>query len=135
MPDLKTHYAIMDAQEESVRRLAPIPIVLYHLYLKTVHSGMTMKEVLEMEDEPLARFFGEGLEINCDAAIFPYEQDFVPGVGISFFDGLGLTLTAVPTEDMVSSAHLCLLCLCLTRALCRPGHCLWGSLTAGQSGS
>ena len=125
----------MDAQEESVRRLAPIPIVLYHLYLKTVHSGMTMKEVLEMEDEPLARFFGEGLEINCDAAIFPYEQDFVPGVGISFFDGLGLTLTAVPTEDMVSSAHLCLLCLCLTRALCRPGHCLWGSLTAGQSGS
>jgi hypothetical protein len=111
IPDLKTHYAIMDAQEESVRRLAPIPIVLYHLYLKTVHSGMTIEEVLAMPEEPFACFFGEGLEINCDAAIFPYEQDFVPGVGISFFDGLGLTLTAVPTEDMVSCVLLLNLCV------------------------
>jgi hypothetical protein len=102
MPDLKTHYAIMDAQEESVRRIAPIPIVLYHLYLKTVHSGLTVQEVLSLPDEAYARFTGEGFEVNCCAALFPYEQDFVPGVAISFFDGFGLTLTAVPTEDMVS---------------------------------
>jgi hypothetical protein len=103
LPDLKTHYAIMDAQEESVRRLAPIPVVLYHLYLKTVHSGMTAQEVLSLPDQAYAQFTGEGFEVNCCAAIFPYEQDFVPGVAVDFFGGLGLTLTAVPTEDMVSS--------------------------------
>jgi hypothetical protein len=104
MPDLKTHYAMMNAQEECVSRPLPVGVVVYHLYLKLVHSGMTMDEVLSMDDEHFGQFLSQGFQINCSAGIFPYEKDFVPGLCLSFFEGL--TLGPVPTEDMVSSLSL-----------------------------
>lgn len=102
MEQLSTHYAIMNAQEECVDRAMPLAIVLYHVYLKTVHSGMSFEQVLALDDVRFAQFGGEALQINCSAGIFPYEKDFVPGITLSFFHGL--TLTAVPTEDMVCAA-------------------------------
>jgi hypothetical protein len=99
MQGLLTHYALMDAQEESVRRPLPLAIVLYHIYLKTVHSGMTMEQVLALDDVEFGRFGAEALQITCSAGLFPYEQDFVPGIYLSFFHGVGVGAT--PTEDMV----------------------------------
>lgn len=69
------------------------------MYLKVIHSGMTAQEVLALPDENFGKFFPEGLQINCDAGIFPYEKDFVPGLSLSFFEGV--TVAAVPTENMV----------------------------------
>lgn len=101
MEELSTHYAIMNAQEECVDRALPLPVVLYHIYLKAVHSGMSFEDILGLEDVQFAQFGGESLQINCSAGIFPYEKDFVPGIGLSFFHGL--VLTASGTEDMVST--------------------------------
>ena len=89
----------MSAQQECVKRPLPIALVAYHLYLKLVHSGLTAQEVLALHDEEFGQVFGQGLQINCDAAIFPYEMDFVPGLSLSFFEGV--TIAAVPTENMV----------------------------------
>ncbi len=99
MENLATHYAIMDAQEECVNRPIPLAIVLYHVYLKAVHSGMSFEQILALDDAQFGQFVGEALQITCSAGIFPYEKDFVPGVGFSFFSGV--TLQAVGTEDMV----------------------------------
>jgi hypothetical protein len=135
MPDLKTHYAMMNAQEECVSRPFPAGVVIYHLYLKIIHSGLTIGEVLSMNDEDFGQFLGQGFQINCSAGIFPYEKDFVPGLCLSFFEGL--TLGAVPTEDMVRTLsfllcfHMASPCLCL--CLCRVGHCPWRSWRAGPS--
>ncbi len=96
---LMTHYAIMNEQEECVKRLMPIGVLVYHMYLKTVHSGMTANNVLAMDDERFSQFYGQGLQITCDAALVPYQKDFVPGLALSFTEGF--TLAAVGTEDMV----------------------------------
>jgi len=101
LPNVQSHYAIMSAQQECVLRALPIAIVAYHMYLKTIHSGMTAQEVLALSDERFGPFIGQGLQINCDAAVFPYEEDFVPGLSLSFFEGV--TVAAIPTENMVSS--------------------------------
>ncbi len=101
MEGLLTHYALMDAQEEAVKRPLPLAVVLYHIYLKTVHSGMTMEQVLALDDVEFGRFTAEALQVTCSAGLFPYEQDFVPGLCLSFFHGL--TVGATPTEDMVSN--------------------------------
>ena len=108
MQDIKTHYAILNAQEESVRRIMPIAIVVYHMYLKVVHSGMTMEEVLSLDDEHLGQFFSGGLQITCDAGLFPYERDFIPNLCLSLFHGIDIA--AVGTEDMVRCAPTRLLC-------------------------
>jgi hypothetical protein len=100
MENLSTHYALMDAQEECVKRPLPLAVVLYHVYLKTVHSGMTMQQVLDLDEVEFGQFLGEAMQITCSAGLFPYEQDFEPGLCLSFFHGI--TLAAVPTEDMVS---------------------------------
>lgn len=97
---LLTHYALMNIQEECVDRALPLPIVLYHVYLKLVHSGRTIDDVLAMDDAEFGQFLGEAMQITCSAGLFPYEQDFVPGLCLSFFHGI--TLSTVPTEDMVS---------------------------------
>lgn len=98
---LSVHYALMNAQEESVTRLIPLPVVLYHLYLKVVHSGMTVDEILSLPEGRRAQFYGESLQITCSAGLFPYEKDFKPGVALSLWHGIGIT--AVGTEDMVRS--------------------------------
>lgn len=110
MEDVTTHYAIMDAQEQCVNRPLPLAIVLYHVYLKAVHSGMSFEQILALNDVQFAQFGGEAMQITCSAGIFPYERDFVPGVGFSFFSGV--SLTAVSTEDMVSSLFLAYYLLC-----------------------
>jgi hypothetical protein len=98
-----SHYAIMSAQEESVNRRLPIPLVAYHLYLKTIHSGMTGQEILSMDDAQFGQFFAESFQITCDAGLFPYEKDFIPSLSLSFEEGI--FLTASGTEDLVHSSH------------------------------
>lgn len=99
-PPFKTHHALMGPQQESIRRLLPMPVVVYHQYLKVVHSGMTIDSVLELPDAEFGQFFPEGLQFTCDAGLFPYERDFLPELGISFTDGL--SVSASDTEDLVS---------------------------------
>lgn len=99
MQSILTHYALMNVQEECVDRALPLPVVLYHIYLKVVHSGMTIRDVLAMNDVEFGQFVGESMQITCSAGLFPYEQDFVPGLCLSLFHGI--TLGAVPTENMV----------------------------------
>ena len=99
MEEILTHYAIMNSQEECVNRPLPLAVVIYHMYLKAVHSGMSFEQILSLDDVQFAQFGSESLQISCSAGIFPYEKDFVPGIGLSFFHGL--VLSAVPTEDMV----------------------------------
>lgn len=125
MENLMTHYAIMNAQEECVKRPLPLPVVMYYLYLKVVHSGKTISDVLSMEDEEFGQFVGEGLQGTCSAGLFPYEQDFEPGLCLSFFHGI--TLTAVPTEDMVRHLHV----FCVTPADTFLGFQGW-ALSMGQ---
>lgn len=121
MEEILTHYAIMNAQEECVNRPLPLAVVIYHMYLKAVHSGMSFEQILNLDDVQFAQFGSESLQISCSAGIFPYEKDFVPGIGLSFFHGL--VLSAVPTEDMVRvcscpclPTHALILTLCLCRA-------------------
>lgn len=127
---MTTHYGIMNAQEECVSRPLPLAVVLYHIYLKAVHSGMSFEQILALDDVQFGQFGAEGLQISCSAGIFPYEKDFVPGIGISFFHGL--VLSAVPTEDMVRdvSPALCSAPF-MTFPVCRAGHCRSGSWMAG----
>jgi hypothetical protein len=101
VPCLSTHYAVMNAQEECVQRDLPLPVVLYHMYLKVVHSGKTLSEVLHLDDAWFGQFGSESLHITCSAGITPYERDFEPCLVMNFFSGLGLN--PVGTEDMVSS--------------------------------
>jgi hypothetical protein len=99
-PPFKTHHAQMGPQQESIRRLLPIPVVVYHQYLKIVHSSKTIQGVLALPDDQFAQFFLEGLQFTCDAGLFPYERDFFPELGISLTDGL--SVAASDTEDLVS---------------------------------
>lgn len=97
-PMFKTHHAQMGPQQESIDRFLPAPVVIYHQYLKIVHSGMTMEQVLALPDAKFAQFFAEGLQFTCDAGLFPYERDFFPELAINFTDGL--SVTATDTEDL-----------------------------------
>ena len=125
MEEILTHYAIMNAQEECVNRPLPLTVVLYHVYLKAVHSGMSFEQILCLDDVQFAQFGSEALQISCSAGIFPYEKDFVPGIGLSFFHGL--VLSASPTEDMVR------LCVCVWRLARADFFFLQGwPLTMGQ---
>lgn len=90
----------MNAQEECLDRLLPEAIVVYHLYLKIVHSGMTAQQVLDLPEKEFGQFIGEVFQVTCDAGLVPYEKDFVPGLALSF--SKGFTLAAVATEDIVS---------------------------------
>ena len=103
-PSLVSHYASLHFQADSITRLLPHQLVLYHMYLKIVHSGMTAKQILELPDEEKGQLFLEGLQVNCCAGIFPYEQDFVPCVALSFDTGVGLV--PLGTEDMVRTHAL-----------------------------
>jgi len=116
VPCLSTHYAVMNAQEECVQRDLPLPVVLYHMYLKVVHSGKTLSEVLHLDDASFGQFGSESLHITCSAGITPYERDFEPCLVMNFFSGLGLT--PVGTEDMVSSR-----CFCSSSASCDCSLC------------
>jgi len=98
IPPLKTHYTVLGAQQEMISRPAPIPVFLYHQYLRIVHSGKTIQEVLALPDEDFAPFYLQGCPLNCDAGLFPYEKDFVPGLGLT--DEEEITLVASGTEDL-----------------------------------
>lgn len=99
IPPLQTHYALMGSQEESLERVLPMALVVYHLYLKLYHTGMTMAGVMKLSDGPFGQLFAQALQITCDAGLTPYERDFVPAFGFSF--SAGLTLVATGTENMV----------------------------------
>ena len=98
-PSLSTHYAALHFQTDSITRLLPHQLVVYHMYLKAVHSGMTIPQILALPDDEKGQLFLEGLQLNCCAGIFPYEQDFVPAFSLSLEEGLCLAPRG--TEDMV----------------------------------
>lgn len=96
---MTSHYAIMHAQEESIKRVLPMPVVVYHMYLKLVHSGETAESVLAMADPEFGTFVSQGWQITCDPGLVPYERDAALGasIGPHLFDN-----TLVDTENIVS---------------------------------
>jgi hypothetical protein len=101
---LRTHYALMNMQEESVSRPLPIPFVVYNFFLCLVHSGMTMESALKLDDEKFGHLFGECCQVTRDSGLVPYQRDFAPGFTVSMTGGL--KLGARDTENMVSSPPL-----------------------------
>lgn len=128
-PQLLTHYAVMNAQEECMDRSLPEAIVVYHLYLKLVHSGYTAEQLLALDDKPFGQFVGEAFQITCDAGLVPYEKDFVPGLALSF--SKGFTLAAVASEDIVSFLVIIPPPHLLTFLVARACHCASSSWTGG----
>ena len=55
IPNLKTHYALMDAHQENWVRSLPVPILVYNSFLKLKHSGYTMKQVMELDSVRLSQ--------------------------------------------------------------------------------
>ena len=96
---LKTHYALMNSQEESLRRRLPIQVVAYNVYLTLLHSGMTAKEVLSLNQVDFGRFISQAWQVTKDPGLTPYERDFVPGVMVSMTGRV--KLGARSTENMV----------------------------------
>lgn len=102
-PPLQTHYALMGPQQECLGRFLPPQVVIYHHYLKMVHSGKTGRSILSLPDAEFGQFFLEGMQLTCCPGLWPYEKDFLPQPGLSMTEGL--TLTASGTEDLVRSLH------------------------------
>ena len=103
---LRTHYALINSQEESLKRPLPIPLVAYHIALKILHTGMTVDAVLKMDDVSFGKFFAQAMQITCDAGLVPYQRDFIPGYGFSMSGGI--TLVARGTENMVCTQPISL---------------------------
>ena len=76
-----------------------MPVVVYHMYLKLVHSGETAESVLAMADPEFGTFVSQGWQITCDPGLVPYERDAALGasIGPHLFDN-----TLVNTENIVS---------------------------------
>ena len=100
-PPFQIHHALMGAQQEMIERLIPVPVLLYNQYLKVVHSGKRISDIMKLPDAEFGQFVGEGLHMTCDAGLFPYGRDTLPGLSVSFSGGLSLTATG--TEDLVSA--------------------------------
>jgi hypothetical protein len=89
----------MNSQEESLRRRLPIQVVAYNVYLTLLHSGMTAKEVLSLNQVDFGRFISQAWQVTKDPGLTPYERDFVPGVMVSMTGRV--KLGARSTENMV----------------------------------
>jgi hypothetical protein len=98
-PPFQIHHAMMGVQQEMIERLIPVPVLLYTQYLKIVHSGKRIGEIMQLPDAEFGQFTGEGWHMTSDAGLFPYEGDKLPGLSVSFSGGLSLTATG--TEDLV----------------------------------
>jgi hypothetical protein len=96
---LRTHYSLMNMQEESLDRKLPIPFVMYNFFLCLLHSGMTVEAALKLNDEKFGQLFSECCQVNTDVGIVPYKRDFAPGFTVSMTGGL--KLVARDTENMV----------------------------------
>jgi hypothetical protein len=93
----------MHAQEDTIQRIMPIAVVVYHMYLKIVHSGQTAESVLAMDDSEFGGFFPQGLQITCDAGLVPYERDAKLCLTLNFGEGSALFKNALAdTENLVS---------------------------------
>lgn len=115
IPQLRSHYAIMHAQEDTINRFRPIAIVVYHMYLKIVHSGETAGSVLAMGDSEFGIFFPQGLQITCDAGLVPYERDAKLCLTLNCKGKGGLFSNALAdTENLVSLSRFLL--------VTRPSH-------------
>ena len=100
-PALSTHYSIMDLQEHLQSRVLPIAVVAYMLYLRILHSGLSIESIAKMERPAVGQFLSEGMHFTWDSTIYKYNRDYTMAVVMSFFGGFGLQ--AVGTEDMVRS--------------------------------
>ena len=89
----------MDMQERAHKRILPIAIVAYMVYLKIAHSGLGMESIAKMEKHQFATLIGEALHCTNDATIYHYQRDYTMAIVMSFFSGFGLR--PVGTENMV----------------------------------
>jgi hypothetical protein len=90
----------MNEQEEAVRRPFPLAVVVYHLYLHVLHSGLTPDEVVRMDDVAFGQFVGEACQITCDAHLVSYQGDEAPALTIGMMDG-SVGISSKGTENMV----------------------------------
>jgi hypothetical protein len=100
IPPLKSHYALMHAQEETIQRHLPMAVVTFHMHLKLVHSGETAESVLAMDDASFGTFLSQGFEIACDPGLLPYQRD--AALGVAFGPNL-FQNALVNTENIVST--------------------------------
>lgn len=103
-PPFNIHHALMGTQQEMIERIVPVAVLVYNQYLKIVHSGKRLEEIMQLPDAEFGQFTAEGYHMTCDAGLFPYERDTLPGLSMTLLEGLSLTPTG--TEDLV---RFCLL--------------------------
>lgn len=135
-PPLSTHHALLGAGQEDVNRTLPPALVLYHMYLKTVHSGLTGEQVLALDGYSFGTFFAEAHQFTCCAGLFPYEKDFVPAFTLSWENGVGFY--ACGTEDLVRCAIVVWFIMQLNfyyHAFGRVGHARTLRLRVGPCGT
>ena len=124
----------MNEQEEAVRRPFPLAVVVYHLYLHVLHSGLTPDEVLRKDDAAFGQFIAEGCQITRDAHLVSYQSDERPALAIGIMDG-SIGISSRGTENMVrvrarptlSSPTPPSRLLCLCRACRAARRSSWGA--------
>ena len=99
---LRTHYTLMNSQEEAVKRPLPIPFVAYNICMGLLHEGITIEAALKLDDEHFGSLFSRCLQVTKDVGLLPYQRDITPGFAVSMMGGL--TLYPMDTENMVTRA-------------------------------
>lgn len=85
-----THYAVLGQQEQMWNRHIPVGLVVYSLYLRLSHTGLTMPQILAMPLERRCTLFLTGLGMSFDAGLVPYVRDFTTGLMMSMIQGFGI---------------------------------------------
>ena len=94
IPPLETHYALMNFQQEACHRALPVGVYLYNLALTSLHSGLSVQDMLSARCGTFAQHAIHSLGLTTDAGAVPYERD----TGLAFKPGVGLSHRA--TENM-----------------------------------
>ena len=98
IPPLKTHYALMNAHEDSIDRKLPIALAAFNAQVLIQQTGMTMDQVMALPDKEFAPLFCQSMVMSRDACMVPYNRDFKPTLGFSLFEGM--IITCKSTENM-----------------------------------
>ena len=94
-----THYALMNLQEGMLNRKLPIQLVVYHIHMQILHSGLTPQEVLALDTVSFGKFIAQALQPTRDPGWTPYERDFSVGMMCTMSGRLSLGVR--DTENMV----------------------------------
>lgn len=100
IPMFVTHYALLETQEQHLRRTLPMSLLMYNVYMAVAHSGKSIDTILQSSPEVRAEFFAACMSVTHDPGIVSYERDFTLEVNMGFFSRRP-QLCKKTTEDMV----------------------------------